>query len=113
MNLVLNSMIILSVFLLLLQAGQRGAITAETIAIFLILVVIALAILSPRSTNRHAKVGVGRALFGIAIPVTSLSLLAINNSSGSWNEIGANVTGVLAVLIAFVGLLIILHGILK
>lgn len=113
MGWILNSMVLLSALLLLVQAGVNGALSVETIAAYLVIIVVALAVLGRPRKKRRERYSAGRVLFAIGIPLTSLALFTINSSSGNWQEIGATITSIIAVLVALVGLLVILRSVFR
>ena len=106
-------MVLLSVMMILVQAGLRGDLSAEIIAIFLVVVVVVLAVLAPSKENKKKGGQLERALFGIGIPVTGLLVFAINSSNGTLQQFVPVISSLLALFVALIGLLIMLRGIFK
>ncbi|MDJ0911583.1 MAG: hypothetical protein QNI99_20525 [Woeseiaceae bacterium] len=109
MSKLINTIVLLSVLVILLQSGLRGELSAETIAVFLVIIVFGLAVLGSGKKKKE-EMSISRILFGIGLPVTGLLLFAISVSGGRPAEFGAVIGSVLALFLALIGLLIILKG---
>lgn len=113
MTRILGFLTFLSLLVILLQAGLRGALSPQTIAIALVIAVVCFAALRPKRRDREEKPSLARALFGIGLPVTSFLVFLIAQGDGNLQGMGTAAGSVLALLIALLGIYIIVAGVFR
>jgi hypothetical protein len=99
-----DMLVLLSAAVWLLKLAVEGYITAEQTAIFLFGFVVLLAV------SRALKIGMGRLIFRIGIPIASLWAFAVTYGQGQMGQSLSILGSVLTLLVVLFGLYIMISG---
>lgn len=99
-----DMLVLLTAVVWLLKLALAGYLTVEQTAIFLFGFVVLL------SVSRAFKIGIGRLIFRVGIPIASLLAFAVTYGQGQMNQIMSILGSVLTLLVVLFGLYIMIIG---
>lgn len=97
-------LVLLTVVIWLLKLALAGYLTAEQTALFLVGFVALLAI------SRSLRIGIGRLIFRVGMPIASLLVFAITYGQGQMDQVVSILASLLTLVIVLFGIYVMISG---